>query len=210
VDGERCRRPIDGLPRLGIFAGGELDKEATVELVGAYPRDGVEITDGGIRGSAAQSHPLAPETQREHEARPGSDATFAVGLDEEVPAVGPKLEAVVFNAADLGATARVVETQLAGRTVEPLHERIREDPAEGQGEARHDDVHLERRASGRVRAARANRLDRLVRSRSEHDEQDEAREHRHRDDDQRCLYGSLHAIHDRGRSWRWSNEAGPL
>ncbi len=148
ADGERCRRPLDSLPRLGILAGGEFDEEAAAEIVGACPRGGAELADTGIRRSAVQSHPPAPETQREHEVRSWSDAPFAVGLDGEIPAVGPELEAVVFDAADLGATARVVEPQLAGRTVELLHERIREDSAEGQAGARHDDAHLERRASG--------------------------------------------------------------
>ena len=113
VDGERCWRPLDDLPRLGIFAGGEFDEEAAVELVGACPRGGAEIAGGTICGSAAQSHLPAPETQREHEVSPWSDPPFAVGLDEEVPAVGAELEAVVSDAADLGATARVVEPQLA-------------------------------------------------------------------------------------------------
>ena len=53
AEGERCRRPIDGLPRLGIFAGGELDEEAAAEIVGACSRGGVELADAGIRGSAA-------------------------------------------------------------------------------------------------------------------------------------------------------------
>jgi hypothetical protein len=39
ADGERCRRPIDGLPRLGILADGEFDKEAAVERVGACPNE---------------------------------------------------------------------------------------------------------------------------------------------------------------------------
>src|SRR5258705_7231882 len=130
ADGERCRRPLDSLPRLGILAGGEFDEEAAVKLVGACPRGGAEITGGGICGSAAQSHLPAPESQREHEARPWSDPPFAVGLDEEVPSVGSELDAVVSDAADLCATARMVEPQLAGGTVELSHDPIREDPGE--------------------------------------------------------------------------------
>ena len=148
ADGERCWWPLDGLPRLGVFAGGELDEEAAVGLVGACPRGGAEIAGGSICGSAVQSHLPAPETQREHEARSWSNAPFAVGLDEEVPAVGAELEAVVSDADYLGSRARVVEPQLAGGTVELSHEPIREDPAEGQAGARHDDAHLERRAPG--------------------------------------------------------------
>src|SRR5258705_10741474 len=100
ADSEWCRRPLYGLPRLGIFAGGELDEEAAAELVGACPRGGVEMADTGIRGSAAQFHLPAPELQREHEARPWSDPPFAVDLDEEIPAVGAELQAVVSDAAD--------------------------------------------------------------------------------------------------------------
>lgn len=146
ADGERRRRPIDGLPRLGILASGEFDDEAAAELVGAGPRRGVEIAGGTICGSAAQSHLPAPESQREHEVRTRSDPPFAVGLDEEVPTVGPELDAVVFDAADLSATACVVEPQLAGGTVKFPHEPIREDSGEGAGQPWHDDAHLERRA----------------------------------------------------------------
>jgi hypothetical protein len=32
ADGERRRRPIDGLPRFGILAGGEFDEEAAGEI----------------------------------------------------------------------------------------------------------------------------------------------------------------------------------
>jgi len=206
ADGERCRRPVGSLPRLGILAGGEFDEEAAVELVGACPRGGAEIAGGPICGSAVQSQPPAPETQREHEVRPWSDPPFAVSLDEEIPAVGGELEAVVFDADDLGARARVVEPQLAGGTVELSYEPIRKDPAEGQAGARHDDAHLERRASGRVRDALGDRFIRLVRSRCEPDEAGEAGEQRQRDNDQRCLHRSLHAIHDRDRSWRWSSD----
>jgi hypothetical protein len=208
ADGERCRRPLDGLPRLGILAGGEFDEEAAAELVGACPRGGAEIAGGTICGLAAQSHLPAPKTQREHEARLWSDPPFAVGLNEEVPTVGSELDAVVADAADLGATTRVVEPQLAGGTVELLHERIRENPAEGQAQARHDDAHLERRASGRVRDALPNRLVQLVRSRYEPDEAGETDEQRQRDNDQRCLDGFLHATQDHRRSWRWSSEGG--
>ena len=81
ADGERCRRPVGSLPRLGILAGGEFDEEAAVELIGACSRGGVERTSGRICGSVAQSHLSAPETQREHEVRPWSDAPFAVGLN---------------------------------------------------------------------------------------------------------------------------------
>ena len=52
ADGERCRRPIDSLPRLGILAGGEFDEEAAVEFVGAGPRGGAEKAGGTICGSA--------------------------------------------------------------------------------------------------------------------------------------------------------------
>ncbi len=171
ADGERCRRPLDSLPRIGILAGGEFDEEATAELVGACPRGGAEIAGGAICGSAAQSHLPAPESQREHEARLWSDPPSAVGLDEEVPTIGAELEAVVSDAADLGATAPMVEPQLA----------------------RHDDAHLERRALGRVRDALG---DRLVRLRSEPDEEGEAGEQHQRDNDQRCLHGFLHATQD--------------
>jgi hypothetical protein len=92
-------------------------RRAAALLVGACPRGGAEIAGGTICGSAAQPHLPASETQREHEVRPWSDAPFAVGLDQEVPAVGAELDAVVSDAADLGATARVVEPQLAGGTV---------------------------------------------------------------------------------------------
>ena len=190
ADGERCRRPVGSLPRLGILAGGEFDEEAAAELVGACPRGGAEIAGGTIGGSAVQSHLPAPETRREHEMRPWRDPPLAVGLDEEFPAVGVELEAVVSDAADLGTTARVVEPQLAGGKVVLLHEPIREDPAEGQAAARHDDAHLERRASGRVRDALPNRL---VRSRCEPDEPGEAGEQRQRYNDQRCLNACLHA-----------------
>ncbi len=87
---------------------------------------------------------------------------------------------------DLGAWARVVELQFAGSEAVLLDDPIREDPAERQAGARHDDAHVERRAWGRVRGARG---DRLVRSRSEHDEHYEAGEQRQRDNDQRCLPG---------------------
>lgn len=143
ADGERRRRPLDGLPRLGVFAGGEFDHETAVEFLGAFPRGGVEMADCGIRGSAAQSHLPSPESQRKHEARSWSDAPFPVSLDEEVPAIGGQLEAVLPDGAGLGARAGVVEPQFAGRTVELGHEPIRENPTEGQGGARHDDAHLE-------------------------------------------------------------------
>ena len=196
ADTERCRRPIDGLPRFGIFAGGKFDEEVAAELVGACPRAGAEIAGGTICGLAVQSHLPAPKTCREHEVRPWSDPPFAVGLDEEFPAVGAELEAVVFDAADLGARARVVEPQFAGGSVELLHEPIREDPAEGQAAAWHDNVHLERRALGRVQKVLGNRI---VRSRSEPNEPDDAGQQRHRDNDQ-CLGKFLHATQDHRRS----------
>ena len=112
-DGERRWRPLNDLPRLGIFAGGKLDQEAAVEHVGAGPRSGLEIAGGTISWSAAQRPLPFREQDREDEACPWSDATFAVGLEQEVPAVGAKFEAVLSDAADPRASARVVEPQLA-------------------------------------------------------------------------------------------------
>ncbi|MDT4965668.1 MAG: hypothetical protein QOJ64_405 [Acidobacteriota bacterium] len=209
ADGERRRRPVGGLSRIGIRTGGEFDEEAAAELVGACPGSGAEIAGGNIRGSAVQSHLPAPETEREHEVRPWSDPPFAVGLDEEVPAVGGELEAVGFGAANPGATARVVEPQFTRGTVKLFHEPIREDPAEGQAGARHDDAHIERRGSGRVRDALPKELVRPARSRSQPDEVGKAREQHRRDNDQRCLHGFLHATQDHRRSWRWSRIEGP-
>ena len=162
ADGERCRRPLNSLPRVGILAGGEFDEEAADELVGAGALAGAEIAAGAICGLAAQSHLPAPQSQREHEARPWCDPAFAVSLDQEIPTVGAEFDAVVSDAADPGSTAPVVEPQLAGGAVELAHERIGENPAEGSGQPRHNDAHLERRALGRIQDAVG---DRLVRSR---------------------------------------------
>ena len=187
ANGKRRRRPLDSLPRLGILAGGEFDEEAAAEFIGACPRVGAEIAVGTICGSAVQSHLPAPETRRKHEMRHWRDPSFDVGLDEEFPAIGAELEAVVSAPADLGARARVVEPQLAGGKVVLSHEPIREDPAEGQAAARHDDVHLECRALGRIKDVLPNRLAR-VRSRSEPDQAGEAGEQRQRDNHQRRLH----------------------
>lgn len=190
ADSERRRRPLDDLPRLDILAGGELDEEAAVKLVGTCPRGGAEIAGGPVCGSAAQRPLPFRELHRVDKARPWSDPLFAVGLDEEVPAVGAEREAVVFDAADLGATARVVKPPLAAR-LQLLLERGREEPEEGPGEARLHDMHRERRAWGRVRDVRG---DRLVPSQSEHDE---AGEQRQRDDDQRFLHSTVDIISGR-------------
>ena len=112
-DGERRRRPFNDLPRLGIFAGGKLDQEAAVEHFGAGARGGLEIAGGPISWSAAQRSLPFREQDREHEACPWSDPTFAVDLEQEIPAVGAEFEAVLSDAADPGARARVVEPQLA-------------------------------------------------------------------------------------------------
>lgn len=208
ADSERCGRPVGSLTRLGILASGEFDEEAAADLVGACSRCGAEKARGTICGSAVQSHLPATEASREDEMCRWSDPPFAVRLDDEFPAVGTELEAVLFNAADPGARARVVEPQLARGQVVLLHERIRENPTEGQAAARHDDAHVERRTSGRVQDALRSRLIRLVRSRYEPDEGDEAGEQGQRDNDQPNLPGWLHATHDRGRSWRWSSDGG--
>ena len=76
--GERCRWPLDGLPGLDILAGGELDEESAVQLVGAFQRGGVERAGGPICGSAAQPPLLIRELDREHEVRSWSDLTFAL------------------------------------------------------------------------------------------------------------------------------------
>jgi hypothetical protein len=82
--------------------------EAAVEFIGRCPPGGVEIADGRICRSAAQTHLPAPDGERVHEARPWSDPPCFVGLDGEVPAVGAELEAVVPDVADLGTTAHVI------------------------------------------------------------------------------------------------------
>jgi hypothetical protein len=73
----------------------------------------VEITHGTICGSAAQRPLPLREQDREHEARPRSDAPFAVCLDEKVPAVGAEFEVVVSDVAGLRAATRVVEPKFA-------------------------------------------------------------------------------------------------
>jgi hypothetical protein len=72
AEGERCRRPVDSLPRHVILADGELDEEAAVELVGACPRGGAGIAHGRICGSAAQSHLPAPEPSGKTKRVPGA------------------------------------------------------------------------------------------------------------------------------------------
>jgi len=204
AEGEWRRRPIDGLFRVGILADGEFDEEAAAEIVRACPRGGAEIAVGTICRPAIQSHLSAPKTRRKNEMRPRSDPPFAISLDQEFPAVGVELDAIVSDAADPGARTRVVEPQLARGKVMLLHDPIRKDAEEGQAAARHDDLYLERRALGSVQNALANNV---VRLRSEH-EHDEAAEQHQRDDDQRYLDRLLHATHDRGRSRRWSSDAG--
>ena len=141
VDGERCRRPLDGLPRLDIHAGGELDEKAAVNLVGACPRGGEERTGGPICGPAAQTPPLFCEHYREHEVRSWSDPPFVVGLDDQLPAVRAEFEVVVFDAADLRATAGVVEPQIF--VPEELRlEFGREDSEERTGGAWLNDLNL--------------------------------------------------------------------
>ncbi len=112
-DGKRRRRPFDDLPRLGIFAGGKLDEEAAVEHVGAGARGGLEISGGSISWSAAQRPLPFREQDRKHEACPWTDPTFAVGLEQEIPAFGAEFEVVLSDHLDPGARARVVEPQLA-------------------------------------------------------------------------------------------------
>ena len=111
--------------------------------MGIRLRSGAEITGGPICRAAAQLPLLLCELDREHEARTRSDAAFAVGLDEEVPAISAELEAAWPNRPNMSARRRVVEPRPAGR-----------DPEEGGGEfpegsveERLLDVHLERRAS---------------------------------------------------------------
>ena len=148
ADGERCRRPLDSLSRFSIFAVGEFDEEAAVELAGACPRGGVERAGGTICGPAIQPHVPAPESQRKHEVRSWTDPPFAVGLNEEVPAIGAELKPVGSNAAYSGARARMIEPQLAGGTVHLLYDPIREDPAEGPSQPGYDNSHLERWVAG--------------------------------------------------------------
>ena len=109
ADSERCWRPLDDLPRLGILAGGEFDEEASVERAGACLYGVVEIAHGLVCGSAAQRPLPFRQFDGEHEARPRSDPSLAVYLDEEVPAIGAEFKAVVPDAAAPGTTARVVE-----------------------------------------------------------------------------------------------------
>lgn len=149
ADSERSRRPVGSLTRLGILAAGEFDEEAAAKLVGVWPRDGVNIALGRIGGLAVQFHLPAPESQRKQESRRWSDAPFAVSRDDEVQTFGKEIETVGFNA-DLGAGAGVVEPHFAGSTVQLFHEPIRKDATEWQTGARHDDAHIERRASGCV------------------------------------------------------------
>jgi hypothetical protein len=101
ADGERRRRPIGGLLRFGILAGGELDEEAAAELVGSGSRAGAEIAGSTICGSAAQSQMLTPECQREHEACRWSDPPFAVGLDKKIPAIGAEFNASAIMISDV-------------------------------------------------------------------------------------------------------------
>jgi hypothetical protein len=130
ADSERCRRPVNELPGLSVFASRQLDEEFAIETIGACPRSGLKIADAADRGSTAQFHPPATEARLEHEAGSRSDVPFAVGLERQIPAVRAEPEAVVTDVADLGALACVVEPHLAGSPVEPGHEPIREDPEE--------------------------------------------------------------------------------
>jgi hypothetical protein len=50
ADGEECRGPLDGLPRVGFCAVGEFDEELAVELVGACPRCCVETAHARSAG----------------------------------------------------------------------------------------------------------------------------------------------------------------
>ena len=49
LDRKRGWRPLNDLSRLGVFAIGELNDEATADLLGAYARCGLELADTGIR-----------------------------------------------------------------------------------------------------------------------------------------------------------------
>ena len=122
--------------------------EAALKLVRAGPRARMELTNSRNRGSAAQFHIPSSEGHLNHETRCWNDAPSAVGCDGEIPRVSLELKTVGANADHLGSRARVVESQLAGCAVHLARQPIREDPAEWQAEARHDDVHRERRASG--------------------------------------------------------------
>ena len=149
ANGERPRWPLNRPARVGVLAAGEFDEEAAGEFLGTGARGGAEIAGRTICGAAVQSHLPAPESDGEYEMRRLSDPPFGVGLDREFPAVGAELEAVWSNANNLGAVAGVIETQLAGCTVELLDEPIRKDSAEGPGHPGHDDAHRERRARRR-------------------------------------------------------------
>ena len=131
--GERCRRPRDVLPRLDILAGGQLDDEAAIHLAGSLRRGGLERASGPICWSATQAQLSFCELDREQETRSWSDPPFVVGHDEEVPAFGAELEAIVFDAADFGAGAQVIEPQFIGREPEDASGKETEEGPCGEG-----------------------------------------------------------------------------
>ena len=168
ANGERCWRPFDDLPRLGIFAGGEFNEEATVESVGNGPRGSGEVAGGSVCGPAAQHPLLFRQYHCIHKVRPWSDLPLAVGLNQKGPAIGAEFKAVGADTADFNARVRVVEAQFAA-CFQLLFEFGREDAKEGPGKTRFHDPKLERRASRRVRYIRG---DWLVPSPSEQDQAD--------------------------------------
>src|SRR6185503_12406568 len=124
--------------------------------------------------------------------------------NEEVPIVRFELYAIISDAHDLGATAGVVEPQLAGSSVEPPHDPIRQDSAERPRHPRHDYAHLERWGLRRVEDALSDCVVLLIRSRHKPHEPDKTGNQSQRDDDQRRLLESFHFTPDQRRLWRWS------
>lgn len=159
---KRCLRPrvawtspglcIEDLPCHGVLATGELDEEAAIKQVGVRARLGVEITGRTICGPAPQRPQFLRDLDRENETRSLSDVPFPIGLHDEVPAVSAELEVVRRNATDSGATACLIETQLANPK-QLCFDFRREDPEERPVGARLLDVNLKRRALERVRYA---------------------------------------------------------
>ncbi|PIV81605.1 hypothetical protein COW53_03500 [bacterium CG17_big_fil_post_rev_8_21_14_2_50_64_8] len=93
MDDKGFRRPIEGFPRVGILATGELDVEAAAEFTGFGRRSGDERADDRVAGPAA--HPPEALLEFEFEGHLGLANHPPVGVDNEdqIPAVSAEFDA---------------------------------------------------------------------------------------------------------------------
>lgn len=107
---ERSVRPRRSFSRGSILADSDFQLEAPFEFVRICARGGVKIANGQICGATAEFQRSAPDFYRECDVCSLSEPSFAIGLNQNVPAaVGAQLDMIRCYFPDLGAGACLIE-----------------------------------------------------------------------------------------------------